>query len=500
MGAYAKAYDDFTIVDGTHNTVMYDLKLMPYTNVCALGKSIVSGVCLDESENGDTIAEGLDLFGLAKKGATLMTDGGSAYPACAEKNEMYHCLCTNHFQQEVFASCGGLRDASQDFKRDAMALIYAPFSTHENWKISYLSATQKYQPFASASKCLNNIYKSRKKVCRAFTGRHCTLTLINPFDLPLISCILGHLFTCNHCASVRGESVNSNVKEKGKKKSELRKFNLYDLMLHLLNQFNRLQAQSLNDICELVKSNKKWSSYVQKIWTESLLASSKFPFAKEVAPGQWEVSSQPNFAEILHVVVLRDQDMDGIPTCNCPTFLSSKIPCPGICAVFNRIEDELLLVKNLYPRWRLSRHPLYQQALCKLNLCDVEPCSPPLNDINPSDDAAPFQNHLDMQSYQSILYPSKRDVRYNKLNQAFKKIEGKCVDNEHFYKLMMVNLTKFGNSMLGTSPASFQLPSANEPLPLQIPILPPRKRGQTSSSDDVNRFEYFKNFFYTSTF
>jgi hypothetical protein len=39
MKAYAQCYGDFTIVDGTHNTVMYDLKLMPHTNVDSLGKN-----------------------------------------------------------------------------------------------------------------------------------------------------------------------------------------------------------------------------------------------------------------------------------------------------------------------------------------------------------------------------------------------------------------------------------------------------------------------------
>ena len=81
-------YCDFTIVDGTHNTTAYDLKLMPYTNVDALGKNVVSGVMLDVSENTATVVEGLRAFQLAKPSATLMTDGGSAYPEAASSCEM----------------------------------------------------------------------------------------------------------------------------------------------------------------------------------------------------------------------------------------------------------------------------------------------------------------------------------------------------------------------------------------------------------------------------
>jgi hypothetical protein len=141
MMLYAKAYGDFTIVDGTHNVLMYDLKLMPFTNVDCLGKSVVSGFCLDESENGDNIfKQGLEMFGLGNSGATLMSDGGSAYPACADAAGMIHILCTHHFQQDVFASCGGMGEASDQFKRDAMALIYPPHSSEETWEDKFNSA------------------------------------------------------------------------------------------------------------------------------------------------------------------------------------------------------------------------------------------------------------------------------------------------------------------------------------------------------------------------
>jgi len=98
MACYSKRFDDFTITDGTHITMMHDLKLIPYTIVDCLGKNMVSGIVFDESGQGDTISTGLKLFGLANHGATLMTDGGSAYPVAAEQAGMKHILCTQHFQ------------------------------------------------------------------------------------------------------------------------------------------------------------------------------------------------------------------------------------------------------------------------------------------------------------------------------------------------------------------------------------------------------------------
>jgi hypothetical protein len=42
MQQYAKQFNDFVIIDGTHNVCMYDLRLLPYTVVCSLGKMLVN--------------------------------------------------------------------------------------------------------------------------------------------------------------------------------------------------------------------------------------------------------------------------------------------------------------------------------------------------------------------------------------------------------------------------------------------------------------------------
>jgi len=171
MATYASTYGDFSIVDGTHNMLMYELKLIPYTNVDCLGKNVVTGYCLDESENGENIKEGLQLFGLATAKATLMSDGGSAYATCAQDISMIHILCTQHFQQIIFTSCGGMGDSSDQFKRDAMALIYASLPSEDIWMEKFNTALHAYSQFPSAQKCLKTIFQQRMKACHSFTGR-----------------------------------------------------------------------------------------------------------------------------------------------------------------------------------------------------------------------------------------------------------------------------------------------------------------------------------------
>jgi hypothetical protein len=170
MLSYASAYGDFTIVDGTHNVTAYDLKLMPFTNVDCLGKNVVSGVLLDVSENTTSISEALALFHLNIPGATLMTDGGSAYPGVASDAAMTHILCSYHFQQDIFSSCGGMGPLADAFKKDAMALIYVSFASVESFDQQAMKHLDTYSQHSSAIICIKKILANKWKVCRTFTG------------------------------------------------------------------------------------------------------------------------------------------------------------------------------------------------------------------------------------------------------------------------------------------------------------------------------------------
>jgi hypothetical protein len=298
------------------------------------------------------------------------------------------------------------------------------------------------------------------------------------------------------------------MKEKGQKKKELRSYNLHQLLEHLQNQFNRLQSRSLEEICDLIKTKQRWSSYVDEIWKSNILTSTQLPYAREVFAGQWEVASDNAFTSNVHNITRRNTDHGGIPTCDCRTFTSCLIACPKICTVFGRISDELLEVHNLHARWHISRHPLYKTALSKLNLVDS---SIPLSLPESLERAIPdsIQNQLDRSSYDSIVFPSKRDVRYTKLNQEFKELEGKIINNEHWYKLMMMNLASFGNFIQGNGKAPFMihgnpvspLASLNESVPLSIAAKPPLKRGRSSNEDENMYYCCFRTSFeYSSSF
>ena len=130
-----------------------------------------------------------------------------------------------------------------------------------------------------------------------------------------------------------------------------------------------------------------------------------------------------------------------------------------LCSVWS-CDRQSFRKKNLHRRWRLDFHPLYNTALKKLNLVDFQ--SPSMLGLSALHH--PKQSHaaLDKSVYQKIICPSKRDIRYVHVNQAVKRIEGRVIDNDHYYRLFLMNMTAFENFMNGNGPPPFVSMTENQ--------------------------------------
>ena len=64
----------------------------------------------------------------------------------------------------------------------------------------------------------------------------------------------GKVFTCNHTSTQRGESINSLIKERGNRSKELRKYNLYDLVMFIQRKVAGLEENSLSELCKLIEA------------------------------------------------------------------------------------------------------------------------------------------------------------------------------------------------------------------------------------------------------
>ena len=106
---FIEKYSDFILIDGTHNTNLYDLSLVVTTMVDSLGVSIPAGFLVTLSENLSSIESHLDLLRIDSNPShdlyggiyySMMTDEGLAsVEVVSSMSGYYHCMCSFHVNQ-----------------------------------------------------------------------------------------------------------------------------------------------------------------------------------------------------------------------------------------------------------------------------------------------------------------------------------------------------------------------------------------------------------------
>ncbi|KAF0702694.1 hypothetical protein AaE_015777 [Aphanomyces astaci] len=201
----------------------------------------------------------------------------------------------------------------------------------------------------------------------------------------------------------------------------------------------------------------EWSSYVEKLWRAiySIMHERLFVHCDG---DMWYLSDVRllDVTEARHHVELCPTG--AFHTCNCYDFLSSMIPCVGVCQVFSRIEKRLFAVNNLAPRWRLSYHPLYLEALKHLNVTEPMPLTMRFN------------------VYKKVHVPTSCAIRITKFPNACSTIEQQVANNSHLYRLFMTNLAPFedgvGDETVRGSLEPFRLPQDAALIPLTFSDCP----------------------------
>ena len=301
---------------------------------------------------------------------------------------------------------------------------------------------------------------------------------------------VGAIFSANNVASQRSESTNSQIKERGKKKSELRSFTLLQLMQHVVNIFNRYLEKCKKEIIALIQKARKWSDYVEAIWKQNYVAANQICFIRPAdEDGVFLASASCEMPQntIVHRVAVCDIQYGGAPSCDCNSFLSVLIPCDGICAVFGRLPNSLFVAENLVPRWRLESHPIYERALEQLGLRNASENHSNVDGVSSSNISfEEFTRH----AYDSITFPNRSDVRYNRLSEAWNRIAPLAQNNEHSYKMLLLDLMAFERTMLDgiSNRHSVGKTAVSENSnTLRVVPLPPIKRRSAGQHSDVNR-------------
>ena len=174
MGEYAKIYNDFIILDGTHGTNKYRLIVMPATVIDCLGKSVISGIGICEAETKRFSAMLLEKCGLLGGiGSTLMTDEGSGFNDLGNQLNMNHMLCAHHFQKKTKNVKGLVGLEGQNVKKNWYKLIFTNFKSEEEWedcfKSVYATLNIQDRSHVTSFKFMQGLYIARKRVCCFYT-------------------------------------------------------------------------------------------------------------------------------------------------------------------------------------------------------------------------------------------------------------------------------------------------------------------------------------------
>ena len=232
MMPYLKQYGDFVIVDGTHGCDTYGMIALINTLVDCLGNSVISSYSHCRSETFQHIQLALRTLDLIGCG-TLISDNNPAFSMVCEEFGKVHLLCVKHYSDKIFSCRSGLSsDLSQSFIRDMNDAIFKDMMAPDSLTSHFQNCKEKYGCSPKALEFIERLEKDQRKVCRTYTAK---------------------VFSAGAIATQRGEGSNARLKNKGRKKTELKKFNLFQFAQHVESLVELQEQRTLIVIRKLVK-------------------------------------------------------------------------------------------------------------------------------------------------------------------------------------------------------------------------------------------------------
>jgi hypothetical protein len=457
MKDYAQKYGDFNLHDGTHSVNRYGEILLPSCVVDALGRTKISSIMLMDSENSDELLDFCSrLGGLFKEGSTYMTDEGPAFAVVAEALGLEHLLCVDHWTTSIFSGTAGLGEARLDFIREMNRLIFEDLGSTKNLECLLGVAALTYKSNPAATALIAKIDAKKSQVCFTETKKH---------------------FTAGHRATQRAEGANSMIKERGELKKDLKMFNNFQLVTHLLSMAETKDLDAVHSLVKLLEKGHDWSPYVHDRWTAAQQACSSIQEMKRVSahgdldglgPGTvWSVKTRSVCAlgATDHTVKTwinheaPNARSRQPPTCDCAPFTSSHLPCAHICHVFTCSRNTLFVATNLYHRWRLCSMPLWGHSKRKLNFVPgatgesavMQPGD--LSQLEYVQEQSDVFEQVDvgvavvpLADYEGVHYSDKKAKRVMDARQKCMQLADLLAQsNEHAYKLGMAGVATLMN-------------------------------------------------------
>lgn len=243
----------------------------------------------------------------------------------------------------------------------------------------------------------------------------------------------------------------------------------------------RQEMESFQEICRLIKAGKSFSTWVEKRWKEMALQSQAYTFCERIDDEHWKVFTSTSVRCTVHFVYIPavPRDGDDVPTCSCPTFTSSWLPCAAMCRAFGDVERPMFDQCNLKWRWRLCSHPLFEKAARKLIPgYDLSADTDTINN-GPAVDVDPEVVDIGatMQAYASMKVPASSHTRYKALMDIAKALAAEGSIDAASYKSALFDLIAAQNKLKNLALVSLDDEACRPPSATQaVAIRPPLTR------------------------
>jgi hypothetical protein len=227
---------------------------------------------------------------------------------------------------------------------------------------------------------------------------------------------------------------------------------LEELMIYMDGMVSHQDRECIQAIQKCLGENKMWSSFVDKIWKDEQLLMNQCTAAACTSDNNTILVSPIND---IHAtpwrVKMPEHDAD-TPSCNCPKFSNTKIPCRHIGSAFwylstnenvcKHLQRRLIFEeRNLLPRWLVRNHPMYNHAI---GIFEKD-----THELETATTTKEHTPHLYMTSaeFGKIGVPSRSTVRHAKISELFGRLTRLSSTSDFNYKVVYGNALKFESAL-----------------------------------------------------
>lgn len=202
---YAIQYSDVIICESCNK---YGFTTTVNTLIDSLGLSVIQSYSQFCSEHSDHILKALRLFLLYGADETTITDDAPAYHIVANMLKKIH-LMWKHYHNGITSAKSGLGHLAHDFAKDMFDAIYKDLKSVDALKQHFDKCLAAYSHASAATKFMHSLIADQEMVSFTHSKK---------------------VFSAYCKASQRCEGSNSRVNRNGTKKSEMRDWNLLQLL------------------------------------------------------------------------------------------------------------------------------------------------------------------------------------------------------------------------------------------------------------------------------